>query len=510
VETAELDTRDGAGRRGLGLGLAARLAMLTAVLAIGLVLAGNQIALTWSQRLHMDEDRREATSIATTLASYLMSIAPTGDLDSLAGAFAAWDRSDISGADATVYVLMGDDLAPLPQGTESTPPPADALSISAFAERTMQVAFRGGADAAWRLAVPLGAGGTAPYGVLSVTVPTQRLADLAAERRRTYLLAIVSALLVALSVAWLTARWVGRPLGELGRAMAQAHGGPGPAPEAPEIGPREFRLVAHRYNDLLRALTDRERESAARGALLALEERARSYDRLAVTAETAAELAHEIGTPLSTMRGHIQLLRDDLAATGRAGAGTIERISSLLGQLDRVTAIVRAGLERGAWPQPSVTTVNLADVAARLLRFLEPSLDQAHVRAELHTAGAGADRPVCARGDPALLEQILLNLIKNAIEALAPGGRVRLTTGAEHGMAFIVVADDGPGLSPEVQAYLFNPFTTTKGPGGTGLGLVVSRRLARSLGGELDYVPRERGTAWRLTLPLADDAGRTT
>ena len=503
------DSRDGgAGRRRLGLGLAARLAILTALLTIGLVLAGNQIALTWSQRVHMDEDRREATSIASTLASYLMSIAPNGNLDSLAEAFADWNKSDISGADATVYVLAGDNLRPITLGEEATPPPPDALSVAAFAERAMQVAFRGGSNAAWRIAVPLGA--KPPYGVLSVTVPTQRLADLAAERERTYLLAVVSALLVALGVAWLTARWVGRPLGELGRAMTQAHGGPGPAPEAPEIGPREFRLVAQRYTNLLLALTDRERESAARAALLALEERARSYDRLAVTTETAAELAHEIGTPLSTMRGHIQLLRNDLATTGRASSGAIERISSLLAQLDRVTAIVRAGLERGAWPQPSVTTVDLADVAARLLRFLEPSLDQARVRAELHADGAAPDHPVLARGDPALLEQILLNLIKNAIEALPPGGSVRLTTGAERGMAFIVVADDGPGLSAETQAYLFNPFTTTKGPAGTGLGLVVSRRLARSLGGELAYVPGERGTVWRLTLPLAGDPGRTT
>jgi two-component system NtrC family sensor kinase len=495
-------------RRGLVLGLAARLAILTAVLAIGLVLTGNQIALTWSQRLHMEEDRREATSIATTLASYLMSIAPAGDLDSLAGAFAEWDRSDISGADARVYVLVGDNLAPITVGDETTPPPPDALAVTAFTQRAMQVAFRGGSDAAWHLAVPLGE--TAPYGVLSVTVATQRLADLAAERHRTYLLAIASALLVALSVAWLTARWVGRPLRELGRAMAQAHGGPGPAPGAPEIGPREFRLVARRYNDLLHALTDRERESAARAALLALEERARSYDRMAVTAETAAELAHEIGTPLSTMRGHIQLLRNDLTATGQAGAGALERISSLLAQLDRVTAIVRAELERGAWPQPSVTTVNLADVAGRLLRFLEPSLDQARVRAELHADGAEPGRPVLARADPALVEQILLNLIKNAIEALPPGGSVRITTGADQATAFIVVADDGPGLSPEAQAYLFNPFTTTKGPAGTGLGLVVSRRLARVLGGELAYVPGERGTTWRVTLPLAGDPRRTT
>jgi two-component system NtrC family sensor kinase len=485
------------------LGLAARLAILTALLAVALVLAGNQIALTWSQRVHLDEDRREATSIATTLASYLESVAPTGDLDSLTAAFASWDRSDISGADASVYVLLGDNLVPINAADNPAPPSPDTLCIAAVTQHTMQVDFRQRPDAAWRIAVPLGE--TAPYGVLRVTVPTQELADLAAERRRTYLLAIASALLVALSVAWLTARWVGRPLGELGRAMAEAHGGAGPAPSAMEIGPREFRHVARRYNDLLRALTDRERESEARAALLALEERARGYDRLAVTAETAAELAHEIGTPLSTMRGHVQLLRDDLIATGQASS--VDRITSLLAQLDRVTAIVRAGLERGRWPKPSVTSINPTEVAGRLLRFLEPSFEQARVKAELAENRSTSGAPVLAQCDPALVEQILLNLIKNAIEALPPGGHVRLATGAEHGTAYVLVADDGPGLSPEARAYLFDPFTTTKGSGGTGLGLVVSRRLARALGGELAHVPSERGTHWRLTLPLAETSG---
>jgi C4-dicarboxylate-specific signal transduction histidine kinase len=71
---------------------------------------------------------------------------------------------------------------------------------------------------------------------------------------------------------------------------------------------------------------------------------------------------------------------------------------------------------------------------------------------------------------------------------------------------YVEVADDGPGLDPEAQASLFRPFTTTKGAGGSGLGLAVSRRLARGLGGDLAHVPSSRGTRWRLTLPSADRA----
>jgi signal transduction histidine kinase len=109
--------------------------------------------------------------------------------------------------------------------------------------------------------------------------------------------------------------------------------------------------------------------------------------------------------------------------------------------------------------------------------------------------------PVLARCDPALVEQILLNLLKNSIEALSPGNTVGISTRGEEAEASIEIFDDGPGLDPEAEAHLFRPFSTTKGPQGTGLGLAVSRRLAQTLGGDLVRVPSQRGVRWRLTLP---------
>jgi signal transduction histidine kinase len=105
-----------------------------------------------------------------------------------------------------------------------------------------------------------------------------------------------------------------------------------------------------------------------------------------------------------------------------------------------------------------------------------------------------------------MVEQILLNLLKNSVEALSDGGTVTIATGrADHG-AFIDVQDDGPGLDDAAESNLFRPFTTTKGPAGTGLGLAVSRRLARMLGGDLVHVPSARGARWRLTLPVEEIA----
>jgi signal transduction histidine kinase len=279
--------------------------------------------------------------------------------------------------------------------------------------------------------------------------------------------------------------------------MAGAHAGPEGSPPAPEIGSHEFQALARQYNHLREALTARERESIARAALLSLEERARGLDRLTLMEETAAGLAHEIGTPLNTARGHLQLLRDDLQASKQPG--TLDRVNLLLSQLDRVAQIVRLGLERGRWPQPFLREVDVRDAVVRMLQFLEPSFRAAGVRALINPS---AGRPVRAICDPALVEQVLLNLLKNAVEALTPGGTIVVSVIHEAGIVSIDVSDDGSGLTPEAKAQLFSPFSTTKASG-TGLGLAVSRRLARSLYGDLVHIPTERGTCWRLTLPAA-------
>ena len=364
-----------------------------------------------------------------------------------------------------------------------------------MATRRLQVRYMTGDEPSWNVATPVGAAGS-PYGVLHVRVSTATLRGWARiERQRAYVLALVAALLVAGAVAYLTSIWVGGPLSTLGAAMARAHGGVANAPAAPELGPEEFRLLTRRYNGLREALAARQRESDARAALLALEERARSLDRLALLEETATGFAHEIGTPLNTVSGHLQLLRDDLQRAAQPAA--VDRVQLLLAQVDRLAAIVRARLDRGGWPAPALQATELDALALRMLRFLEPSLLAVGVSAGLEPSSAG---PVTAWCDPALVEQVLLNLLKNAIEALEGGGSIVLRTGSSADRAWIDVSDSGPGLAPIMQQQLFNPFVSTKGEAGTGLGLAVSRRLARAQGGELEHIPGASGTTWRLSL----------
>jgi signal transduction histidine kinase len=483
------------------LGLPRRLAAITALLAILLVAGATELALSLAERSRLADLRDESVDLATTLAAYLTRIAPTGERSALSVGLAGWSRRHLTETSAAVFLLKPGGLLPAAVSDSTVTRDADDLDAEVLVRRAVGVRFRESPRPAWQVAVPLG--GARLYGVLDVEVSTGRLDEWAhEERRRAYALALAAALLLSVGVAILTSRWVGVPLRSLSRAMAGAHGGAGGSPVAPEVGPPEFRELARGYNELRTALATREQESEARAGLLALEERARDLDRHAQAEEIAASFAHEIGTPLNTTNGHLQLLREDLRRSGDAAA--LERVALVLAQLDRVAKIVHGGLSRGGWPEPRPQATDLNARAAAMLRFMEPSLASARVTAILQPTGANG--AIMARTDPDLADQILLNLLKNAIEALMPGGRITLSAGREGAQTFLEVADDGPGLSPDARSQLFQPFVTSKGPGGTGLGLAVSRRLARALGGELALVPSERGTRWRLTLPAEGDS----
>jgi len=481
------------------MGLPRRLAIFAACMAAALVLLTTEISLSLSARSRLEDLRLEAVAVSSTLADYLDRAAPTGDAGDLKAALADWGGLRLRQAAAVVFVLDSVGRYETSAATDSLEErelaPEDQRAIT---ERQQVVWQEKGERPAWHVAQPLGGAAPRVTGVLSLRVSTERLHEWAGdERRRSYLLALAAAAVLAAGMAWLTSRWVGEPLRALGAAMAGAYAGASLGPEAPELGPREFRVLARRYNELRTALAERERESEARAALLALEERARGLERLALVDEASASFAHEIGTPLNNMNGHFQLLREDLRSLGAPAAA--HRVDLVLGQVERVAGIVRAWQSRGAWPHPALKPVSLNQVAQRVLEFMEPSINAAGVSASVDE---GAVPPVNARADAGLVEQILLNLIKNALEALPRGGEIRLGAGSDGRNAWLTITDNGAGMSETVRQQLFNPFISTKGPLGSGLGLTVSRRLARALGGDLVHEPTASGTRWRLSLPL--------
>src|SRR5690349_365798 len=479
------------------MGLPRRLAVLAALMAIALVLGATDLASRWSERTRLEDYRLETVELAHTLADDLARVRPAGEPAALARGISAWSKDRIEEAHARAFLLPRG-LPPVFAGASDdsfarTPLHFDDAALAV--QRTV-IEHEPGRVPGWRALVPFSSGPTPA--ALEVFVSTKRLAAWgAAERRRAFALAFGSAALLGAGVYALVGHWVGRPLGALvgamekGRASATA----GQAPPAPIVGSAEFRGLARAYNGLRDALARREQESEARAELLALEERARGFERVALLEQTTDEFAHEIGTPLHTMSGNLQLLRDDLKEPA-----LVDRVALVLAQVERVTDVVRHGLDRGGWPPPRSDTLDLGEIATRVARFLEPTA--AAAGASLRVAPGSAS----AIGDARFVEHILLNLLKNAIEAVGERGHVDLAARREGGHAAIDVVDDGPGIAPDAQARLFEPYVTTKGEHGTGLGLVISRRLAQAQGGQLELLPSARGAHWRLTLPLGSAA----
>jgi two-component system, NtrC family, sensor histidine kinase HydH len=209
----------------------------------------------------------------------------------------------------------------------------------------------------------------------------------------------------------------------------------------------------------------------------------------------SAVLAHEIRNPLGTIKGFAQLLDEKAPPDDRA------LLAPILSETTRLEALVNDLLLYGRPPHVQPRAIRWAEVEAGLRQHMDRLLagSAVHFQAqspdlELHT-------------DAALLQQALLNLLRNAAEALDGSGEVRLQAETDGGDVRITVADDGPGLTAEARGSLFQPFFTTK-VSGTGLGLAITRKLILSLGGTLSLdSPARGGTLATIVLPRRDSHG---
>ncbi len=209
-----------------------------------------------------------------------------------------------------------------------------------------------------------------------------------------------------------------------------------------------------------------------------LEQRQLETARLAELGSLAAVLAHEIRNPLGAIKGFAQLARES------ADARAAKPLDAIVRESKRLEKLVNALLLYGRPLEPVIRPTAWQTVAADLAAYAREAIGDRTVQFTVEGSLGGIET------DPDLLEQALLNLVRNSVEAIPAGSRGKVMVRAAatpRGGVLISVEDDGPGLPEKVRARLFAPFVSTKASG-TGLGLPISKKLVEALGGSLRFV----------------------
>jgi two-component system NtrC family sensor kinase len=229
-------------------------------------------------------------------------------------------------------------------------------------------------------------------------------------------------------------------------------------------------------------------------------------ERLAAVGELVAGVAHEVNNPLSSISAFAQLLLRDQTLSP-AHRDPIEVIRS---ETARASQVVKDLLAFARRSENRREALDLDTLVERTLRLRAFQLADANVTVELDLHRELP--PVVA--DARQLQQVVLNLVTNAVQAMAPlgGGTLRIATRALHGSVVLEVGDTGPGIAPSARAHVFEPFFTTKREGeGTGLGLSVSYGIITAHGGSIAVADTsERGTTMSVTLPVAPSAAQAS
>jgi signal transduction histidine kinase len=315
----------------------------------------------------------------------------------------------------------------------------------------------------------------------------------------------LSLLLVALVLLiwFVLQRQVLRPLGvltegiqRLGRGQA---GGPLEVQREDELGrvARAFNAMAADLDQArLQLLAETERA-------LEFEQELRRAETLTIAGRLTSALAHEVGTPLNIISGRAEFVAKTLPTDDPRRSD----LEIIVAQIDRITRIIASLLDSVRPHRPETRPTVIGDVVDAILPLLRHAARRQQVSVE-----STVDDAVVVQADPAQLQQVLINLILNAVDATPPGGVVRVSTAAapfrDRPGALLTVSDTGHGIPAEALPRIFEPFFTTKATGrGTGLGLAICRDIVLAHEGELRVESEVgRGTVFSVWLPSTTEA----
>ena len=258
-----------------------------------------------------------------------------------------------------------------------------------------------------------------------------------------------------------------------------------------EKGPSEVAALAREFNAMGAAVEERERELVR-------------TERLAVVGKMAAMITHEVRNPLSSISLNTELLEEELSALPTDRAGEARNLCHAIStEVDRLTDITETYLHFTRLPKPKLQPEAINSIVKNTTDFEREQLAVQGVELEVSLS---VDLPEVSVDD-SQIRQALLNLLRNAADAVAEigGGRVSVSTrrGPEPGTVQVRVQDDGAGIAKDIARKLFEPFFSTK-EGGTGLGLALTHQIVKEHGGRLDVESEPgHGATFIVTLPRA-------
>ncbi|MCL2178375.1 MAG: ATP-binding protein [Proteobacteria bacterium] len=262
-------------------------------------------------------------------------------------------------------------------------------------------------------------------------------------------------------------------------------------------GDDDIALLAREFDAMVLALKERQ------SLLENQQSQLLQAKQLAAAGRISAQLAHEVRNPLSSIGLNAELLLEQLSqtpfSTPQQQTETKELISAIVREVDRVADITEEYLKLARLPPPSLQLEDMNALTQSILHFHEEEFKNANIRIET----ALFPLPLFCKIDEAQIRQVVLNLLKNAKEAMCEGGLLQISTRQEDAFVLICFADSGKGMEPNVLSEIFKPFFTTK-EGGSGLGLALSVQLLSMQGGSLAVTKTgPEGTEFVLKLPRA-------
>ncbi|NIR69267.1 PAS domain S-box protein [candidate division KSB1 bacterium] len=230
-----------------------------------------------------------------------------------------------------------------------------------------------------------------------------------------------------------------------------------------------------------------------------LQEQILQSERLAVIGKMAAKVAHEIRNPLSSISLNAELLEDEIRSLECENTEEISSlITSMICEIDRVTSLTDEYLQFSRLPESKLIKGSFNDVIVEIAEFLESELKQKKIRFEHEDSKPEFEVYM----DRTQFRRVLLNIIRNAIEAMPDGGKLKIWTEKTEQHGIVNIRDSGHGIPDENVDSIFDPFFTTK-DFGTGLGLAIAQQVVHEHGGQIRCSSEVgRGTTFRIELPL--------